>query len=121
VTGVYEFVQRIFPFAFPVLWVGPTLVLFFRFRKKQVAYLRRFPRIDRYRTLDMYTGYGDPPGTFRRMWDAQWHRQDDPELERFRREMWRSYGLVAAWMFGFPLLTFATIALLILTGHPLTG
>jgi len=121
VCGMYEFVQRIFPFVFPVLWFCPTLVLFFRFRKKQIAYLRRFPRIDRYRTLDMYTGFGDPPGTNRRISDVQVRRQDNPELEQFRREVWRSYALVAAWMFEFPLLTFAAIALLILTSHPPTG
>jgi hypothetical protein len=50
-----------------------------------------------------------------------WRRQDDPELEGLRRELWRSYGLVAAWMFGFPLLTIAAIALLSLTSHPPTG
>ena len=121
-TGVYEFVQRIFPFVFPILWFGPTIVLFFRFRQKQVAYLRRFPPIDRYQTLDMVTfGVGNPPGTFRRVWDAQWRKQDDPELERLRREMWRRYGLVMLWVFGFPLLTFATLTVLILTSHPPTA
>ena len=119
---MYEFVQRIFPFAFPILWIVPTVVLAFRFRWKQSAYLRRFPPFARYQTLDMYTpGVGNPPGTFRRIWDAQMLQQDDPGLERLRREVWRRYLLVALWGFGFPLLTFAAITLLVLTGHPPTS
>jgi hypothetical protein len=118
---MYEFLQRVAPFAFPILWFAPTIVLFFRFRKKSVAYLRPFPPIDRYRTLDLYTVIGDPPGTYRRILDVQLRRQGDPELERLRREMWRSYGLVMLWVFGFPLLTFAALTILILTGHPPTS
>src|SRR3989442_1110334 len=93
-TGMYEFFQRIFPFIFPILWLVPTIVLFLRFRQKQSAYLRRFPPIDRYQTLDMYTaGVGNPPGTFHRICYAQWRKQDDPDLEQVQRELWRSYGL----------------------------
>ncbi len=122
VTGVYEVLQRIFPFAFPILWFGPTIVLFFRFRQKQAAYLRKFPPIDRYQTLDLYTpGGGNPPGTYRRIQEAMWRQQDDPELERLRREMWRRFGLVVLWGAGFPLLTCWAITLLILSGYPPTS
>jgi len=50
-----------------------------------------------------------------------WRQQDDPELERLRREMWRRFGLVVLWGAGFPFLTFSAITLLILTGHPPTS
>jgi hypothetical protein len=115
---MYEFLRQIFPFVFATLWIVPTVVLFLRFRRKQLAYLRRFPPIDRYQTLDMYTpGIGNPPGTFRRIWDAQWRRQDDPELERLRRELWRRYGLVMLWVFGFPLVAFVASVLVTPNGH----
>jgi hypothetical protein len=48
---MYEFLQRTFPFVFLVLWIAPAFILCFRlclrFRRKQSAYLRRFPSIDR--------------------------------------------------------------------------
>lgn len=115
---MFEFLQRIFPFVFPVLWIGPTVFLFLRFRRKQVAYLQRFPPIDRYQTLDMYTpGVGNPPGTYRKITQAMWRRQEDPELEQFRREVRRAYGLVALWVLGFPLAAFIAVVLLTPTSH----
>jgi hypothetical protein len=115
---MYEFLQRIFPFVFAILWIGPMVFLFLRFRRKQVAYLRRFPPIDRYQTLDMYTpGVGNPSGTYRRLSAAMWRRQEDAELERLQRELCRRYGLVALWIVGIPLVAFVAVVLLTPTGH----
>jgi hypothetical protein len=47
-TGVLDFLVPIFPFAFPALWFGGGIVLFFRFRATQRAYLRRFPPVEPY-------------------------------------------------------------------------
>jgi len=121
VAGVLDVLQPFFPFVFAIGWFGGGIVLYFRFRREQQSYLRRFPPIDRYQTLDMYTpGFGNPPGTSRKIYAAMWQRRDDPELERLRREMWRHYGYVALWIFGFPLLTIDVIALLVVAGlvHP---
>ena len=117
-----DFLQPIFPFAFAILWVGPSIVLYFRFRQKQVAYLRQFPPIDRYRTLDMASPGpgGSPPGTYRRINKAMLQRQTAPERERLRRDMWQRYGFAVLWIFGFPLITVGMVALLIIAGlvHP---
>jgi hypothetical protein len=116
---MYEFLQRIFPFVVAILYIIPTAVLFLRFRQKQTVYLRRFPPIDRYQTLDMYTpGVGNPPRTSRRIREALWRRQKEPDLERLRSEMWRSSGLVALWALGVPLVAFIFIILLDLAGYP---
>lgn len=81
-----DFLQPIFPFAFSIAWLGPSFFLGFRFHTKQAAYLRRFPPINRYQTLDMYLPWvGNPPGTYRRIKEAMWQRQPDLVLERLRR------------------------------------
>ncbi len=69
----------------------------------------------------MYTPeFGNPPGTLRRIYAAMRQHQDDPELERLRREIWRRYSYVALWIFGYPLLTNGVVALLVVAGlvHP---
>jgi hypothetical protein len=105
-----------------VLWIVPAFTLFLRFRRKQSTYLRRFPPVDRNQTLDMYTPWaGNPPGAYRRITEAMWRRRDDPELEQLLRDLWRGYGFVALWTFGFPLLTIAAIVILSLSGHPLNS
>ena len=118
---MFDFLVPIFPVAFPILWFGGTIVLYFRARKKQVIYLRRFPPVEPYMTLDFYTSlFGAPRGTRRRINEVIFKRQADPELEALRRAMWRRFGLVALWIYGFPLLTFGVAALLALAGlvHP---
>jgi hypothetical protein len=120
-VGLYDTVQRIFPVAFPILWVVPAIVLFARYRVNREIYLCRFPPIDRYRTLDMFSLWGmNPAGTYKRVLHALWEPQDNADLEQLRREMWRSYGLFALWTLGFPITIFGVIILLILTGHPPT-
>ena len=117
--NIYVGLQRIFPFAFPILWLGGTFVLFSRFRRAQRAYLRRFPPGAGV-PLEMYVG-GGPRSVTRAIFRLMWRRQDDPELERLRRGVWRSYRTVALWGFGVPLLCFGVITLLILTDHPPTA
>lgn len=106
---------------FPIAWIGIGFALFFRGRRKQVAYLRRFPPIDSYRTLDTYASWvGNPPDTFRRWWEALYTRHSDPELERLRKEIQHDAHLIPLWMIGFPLVTFGVVALLTVIGlvHP---
>jgi membrane protein YqaA with SNARE-associated domain len=45
-----------------------------------------------------------------------WQRQTNPELERLRHNMLRSYGLAALWTIGFPLFIGVTIVLLGMSG-----
>ena len=118
-NDLYVALQRVFPFAFPTLWLGGMFALFFRFRRTQREYLRRFPPVEGV-PLDMYWG-GGPRSVTREIFRVMRQRQDDPELERLRREVWRSYRTVALWGFGFPLICFGVITLLILTGHPPTA
>lgn len=44
-------------------------------------------------------------------------RQPEPELERLRRELWRRYRYMVLWVLGFPIIVFAPVVLLIVTGH----
>jgi len=85
VRTMYETLNNLFPL-FGLIWAGGTLLLYFTcYASHAAAYLRRFPPIDQYQTLDMYTsGAGNPPGTGRRYYAAIWLPQDDPELERLR-------------------------------------
>jgi len=114
---MFDFLVPIIPVAFPILWFGGTLFLFFRFRQEQVAYLRRFPSMEPHVTLDMYTSlFGSPRGTRRRIYEVMFKHQADPEWEALRRAMWRRFRLVALWGYGFPLLTFGVAALLTVAG-----
>ena len=45
--------------------------------------------------------------------DAAWTRQDDPELERLRREVWRKNRHIVYWVFGFPVLAIGVGALVL--------
>jgi hypothetical protein len=103
-------------FAFVVAWIVPLFALYFRCRTKQVVYLRRFPPIDQYRTLDVYrVGAGNPPGTFRRINEAMDQPQEEPELERMRREVWRLYRRVMARDVGFPVVMAILVGVLVAT------
>lgn len=109
--------QRIGPFAVAVLWFGMAANLYVRFRAKQVVYLRRFPPIDRYQTLDTFVfGVGHPKGAYGRLMKTMRQRQDDPEVEQLRREMWRSYRLAALWALGFPFIVIVASIVLTLAG-----
>ncbi|WIG59187.1 MAG: hypothetical protein OJF49_001934 [Ktedonobacterales bacterium] len=109
-------VQQIFPIFFVISWVGIAITLFLRLRAKQRDYLRRFPPVAGI-PLDMYMG-GNPFGAVNRaIFRVSWRRQADPELEQFRRAVWRRSRALAFWTVGFPLLTFAIVALLILAGY----
>jgi hypothetical protein len=113
---MFAIVQQIFPFAFAIAWLGGTFALYFRARVKQNAYLRRFEH-----EIPFFAG--DPlfiPASFRAYRATirvMWEPQSDPALERLRREMWRRLLYAFIWGFGFPLMTFCSIALLTATGY----
>jgi hypothetical protein len=111
---MYALLRQIFPLVFFILWIGVGIILFFRARAKQVAYLKRFPPVE---GVPLYmVGGGNPFGAqARAIWRAM-RRQPDPELERLRREVWRRFRLYPIWIFGFPLLTGGVVALLIVSG-----
>lgn len=48
---------------------------------------------------------------------AMRQRQPEPELERLRRELWRRYRYMVLWVLGFPIIVFAPVVLLIVTGY----
>jgi hypothetical protein len=119
VRGVYDLPWWIFEVSYSILWVGGFVVLSFSCQKKERAYVGRLPPINPNQALDRHNPFWDPRGGFRRLRDVFWCHQDDPELEQLRREVWRSNGLIFLWLLGVPFLTFGTIALLSLAGHPL--
>jgi hypothetical protein len=111
--------QRIFPLAFALAWSGGAIVLGVRLLRKQGAYLRRFPPVEGVPLDDFVvtTAFRSPWGAVNRaIRRVSWQRQDDPELERLRREVGRSVLHLAVWIYGFPLLTLGVAALLIATG-----
>jgi hypothetical protein len=112
----------IFEISYAILWVGGFMVLSFRCQQKERVYFGRFPPSDPYQTLERHNPFWNPQGALhnlRRLRDMILRQQDDPELEQHRRGVWRSNVLIFLWFLGVPLLTFGTIALLSLTGHPL--
>jgi hypothetical protein len=123
-VGVLDFLVPIFPFVVFVIalsWPLGILVLFFRFRTQQRAYLRRFPPVEPHVTLDRYTFlngllYGARRGTWRRIDEAMSTRQDDPDLEALRRDTRRRYSLFLLWIYGFPALAIGGAALLRVAG-----
>jgi hypothetical protein len=107
--------QNVIFAAFAIAWFGGAAIPGFRFRAKQRAYLHRFPPGEGV-PLDMYAGLG-PPSVKSAVVRALNQRQADPELERLRQEMWQYYRRhVVVWIFGFPILCFGVMALVIATG-----
>jgi hypothetical protein len=106
--------RGIFPFAFAVVWSGVGIVLYFRTRVQQAAYLKRFPPVNGV-PLYMVNG-GNPFGARAQAIRHTMRSQSDPDLERLRREVWCRFRLCLIWIFGFPLLSFGIAALLIISG-----
>jgi hypothetical protein len=103
-VGSFEVLQNIFFAAVVIPWIGVGIALYFRYRSKQRNYLKRFPPVEGI-SLDTYFP-SDPRRVLQAINRAMRQRQDDPELERMRREMWRSYRTIVVWVFGFPLVAF---------------
>jgi hypothetical protein len=108
-------VQNIVSIALVAVWVVGMIALYLRLRAKQVAYLKRFPPVE---GVPLYmAGGGNPFGAVSRaIWGAMVRRQPDPELEQLRHDVWRRFGYMSLWMFGFPLLAVGAATLLIGTG-----
>jgi hypothetical protein len=89
-----------------------TAVLAFRYRRKHLAYLRRFPPIDGV-PLDMYivSSYASLKAL-----RSVWNRPQDPETEELRRALRRRMWHLLLWFLGFPLLVSVVVVTLILTG-----
>jgi len=97
-----------------ITYLGVMVILFFRLLHKQRAYLRRLPFMEGV-PLDMNV---TPPVKVQlAMIRAMFERQDDPEVEQLRRDMWRRFGAVLIWLFGFPLICMGALALLSLLGR----
>jgi hypothetical protein len=96
-------------------WLVGMIALFFRFRAKQRTYLRRFPPVEG-APLEMAWPFLSPMRVTREVIRLLSQRQPDPELERLRRKIWRSYRDIFFWVFGFLVLVAGVLALLILTG-----
>jgi hypothetical protein len=106
-------------FAFAATWFGGTIILFVRTKVKGNAYLRRFPPVDRYVTLDLYMSANPFDPVRRRIGQVMRQRQDNPELEQLRREMWRRFWYCSIWMFGFPaIFAGVSVILILLLWHP---
>jgi hypothetical protein len=104
--------------AFAIMEVGGMLVLFVWAFAKQRAYLRRCA--SKYPFL-AHKPFYFPLGSVNFSSDRVLHpllhqRQAEPELERLRRDMWRSFRYYRIWLFGFPVLVAGVLALLILSG-----
>lgn len=107
--------QNVIFAVFGMIWFTGEAVLYIRTYIKQRAYLRRFaneypylagePLFDVPRTFSAFR-------TIRRLCST---RQDDPELERDRREMRRRNRQMTYWIFGFPVMFIGLMAFLIIT------
>jgi hypothetical protein len=112
-------VQQWLFFAFAATWFGGAIVLYLRYLRKRGIYLRRFPPVasvplDTYKYLENNPFSPQGRAAFR----AIWQPQDDPKLESLRGKVWRGYGYVVLWGFGFPILVVGVVILLLLLWHP---
>ena len=115
-------VQHIVVFAFVLIWVGGIVAFYVRMRARQGQYLKRFPPVEGV-PLEI-AGGGNPFGAVSRaIWRALLRRQPDPDLERLRHDIWRRFGHLVLWIYGFPLVMAGGTALLIVTGviHVMAG
>ncbi|MGO8947815.1 MAG: hypothetical protein ACLQUY_09160 [Ktedonobacterales bacterium] len=98
------------------VWMVGGVILGIRNGKYRSAYLQRFPPVN---GVPLYmTWHGNPFGSeARAIYRAALNRQPDPDVERMRRELWRRYGQICLWIFGFPVLAFG-VAALVLTIFP---
>jgi heme/copper-type cytochrome/quinol oxidase subunit 1 len=107
--------QNIASLVLAAVWFVGMIILYFRMRAKQVAYLERFPPVEGV-PLHMVIS-GNPFGAVSRaIWHVTMTRQPDIELEQLRQEMWHRFLYQILWTFGFPLVTIGVAALLIATG-----
>jgi hypothetical protein len=99
---------------FGIYLLGVGLLFFRHYLPYRKAYLKKFPPVNGV-PLEMYVGsdtFGFGPEA-RAIWRALLHHQPDPELEHMRRTVWRRYGHVALWMFGFPVVAIGVAALVL--------
>ena len=108
-------IQNAVSIALVAIWVVGTIALYFRMRAKQVAYLKRFPPVEGV-PLEIAGGGNPFGGVSRAIWRVMFRRQPDPELEQLRHDVWRRFGYMSLWIYGFPLLAVGVVALLIATG-----
>lgn len=116
-----DFLQPIFPFAFPILWISGTAALIFRQRFMYRAFMRQFPPGAFDNTLPEYSPwFGYSLGYARRLGESEQTTLPDPERERLRKAAVRSSILLFLWIFGFPLVTFCVAGFLTVVGliHP---
>lgn len=122
VVTMLDFLQPIFPFAFAILWFGGTIALLFLMKYKHRAYLRQFPPGTFDTTLPEYNPwFGEYSiGYARRHGAAERTASPDPERERRRVAAIRTFVFLLLWMFGFPLVTWGMVGILIVAGlvHP---
>jgi hypothetical protein len=114
---VYAFLQQVGGYILVGVWiVGGVLIFHLYFLPYELAYLRQFSPVDGV-PLDMYTGGNPFHPVSRARFAALFQWQPDAELERMRRDMWRRLGLLALWLFGFPVIV-GGLGLLVLAVIP---
>lgn len=101
--------------AFVLTWFAGIVLLGVRATRSGRAYLRRFPSASGVRV----ESYVDQrwPGKSSAVRRAYREAQSDPELEALRQAARRSGRLVLAWIFGYPIVLWGTLALLIVLGY----
>jgi hypothetical protein len=110
---VYAFLQQVGGYILAGVCIVGFVVLLFRCRASQVAYLKRFTPVNGV-PLDMFLG-GNPGGPeAQAIARVSRTRQDDPELEHMRQEMARRYRQFLYWTFGFPMLVIGLSALVLI-------
>ena len=108
-------VQSIVSIALVAIWAAGAIALYFRMRAKQVEYLKHFPPVEGVPLA--IAGGGNPFGPVSRaIWSAMFRRQPDFALEQLRHDVWRRFGDMSLWIYGFPILAVGAAALLIATG-----
>lgn len=89
--------------AFMVAWIGGDLFFFVRMRLLQVEYFGRFAGLVYYPfNIPFFFRPISPLATLQ-MFRLMFGRQFDPSLELLRREIWKRWFQMGAWIFLFPI------------------
>src|SRR5262245_26604267 len=100
--------QNLAFFALTIALVGGMIFRWNRYRQAQRAYLRHFPPVAGW-PLEEYLGRTPWSPVDRAINAVVRHPQDDLELERLRRAIWRQLRTFLLRIFGFPLLAVGVV------------
>lgn len=96
---------------FPIIWVGGSLIFYFRANHLQRQYYAQFPNEIQFSERNPFIP--DSPRSSRALWYLMERKQLNPYLETMRKKIWLRLAIFALWLFIWPLI-FVVVNLILL-------